>query len=456
MATNVDNRQINKQFTKFVIPSVIGMTVQALYIVLDGVVVGQGIGEIALAAINIVFPFSMIVIALAMLIAVGGANVYSFYKGQKEFAKANNIFCQCLTMAAITGIVLAIPSFFLRSQLTLLAGADELLHPSAVAYLKWLSTFFLFQMVVCVVATFVRNDDAPKLVMLATITGAVINAVLDVVFILVLHKGIEVAAITNGVGMLIELSFYAVYFGRKKGMLRINKPMFSFADVKRVLSNGFATFLMEFSLPVITFTFNLAIMHTVGTLGVSAYSIVGYVCAIVNLMLIGVSQGAQPLMSLYHGSGDKRAFRHTYHLGLWTNLIVPVILVGLSAVFSEGIVTLFHSQNPELTALTVHMLRLYPLGHVAIGATMMNILYFQTTERNSLSNIVSFLRSMGFIQVFVLLSVFVFNGRGLYLAFFAGELCHLIISQALVFKTKRQEDQASQKHGFSGKKAITS
>ena len=187
---NTDLKPINKQFIKYVIPAVIGMVVQALYTVLDGIIVGQGIGEVALAAINIVFPFGMIVIALAMLIAVGGANVYSFYKGQGELDKANNIFCQCLTLAFAIGTIMALLGFFLREQLVVLAGANEALLPSAAAYMKWMAAFFLFQMIVCTLSVFVRNDDAPRLVMVATSTGAIINAALDVLFILVLHYGI--------------------------------------------------------------------------------------------------------------------------------------------------------------------------------------------------------------------------------------------------------------------------
>ncbi len=430
-------KSINRRFIKYVIPSVIGMTVQALYTILDGIIVGQGIGEIGLAAVNIVFPYSMVVIALAMLIAVGGANVYSLYKGQGDLQQANNIFCQCMTISALIGLLLGLPAFLFREPLVLAAGANQALLPSAAAYLKWLSPFFFFQMLICGVSVFVRNDDAPRLVMIATVTGAVINAVLDVVFILILHYGIEVSAMTNGIGMLIELIFYITYFIRRKGMLRIRKPVFHFIDIKRVLHNGFATFLMEFSLPVVTFSFNLAIIQTAGTLGVTAYSIVGYVCAIINMVLIGVTQGAQPLMSLYHGQKDKEAFLHIYRLGMKTNVMLPVILTGLSIVFSNAIVILFRGNNQELTTLAGYMLKQYPLAHIAIGPTLMNILYFQTTERNGYSAVISFLRCIGFIQVFVLLSVWLLDGKGLYLAFFAGELCHFILSQILVIRAKK-------------------
>ena len=188
----------------------------------------------------------------------------------------------------------------------------------------------------------------------------------------------------------------------------------------------------------------------------TAYSIVGYVCAIINMVLIGVTQGAQPLMSLYHGQGNKRAFTHIYYLGLRTNIITPLILVFFCLVFSNGIVSLFRAGNPELTALTSHMLRFYPLAYIPVGITMMNILFFQTTEQNAFSSVISLLRCIGFIQIFLIVSVFLFAGKGLYLAFFLGELCHLIISQILVQRAKRLEDATVQTDNAAANEVVES
>jgi Na+-driven multidrug efflux pump len=434
------HKQINKQFTKYVVPAVLAMVVQALYTVLDGIIVGQGIGEIALGAVNIVFPYIMIITALAMLVAVGGANVYSFHKGEGETEKANNIFCQCLAISAIIGVILAIVGVVFQENIALLLGANQDLLSSAVAYLKWTATFVLLQIIVFGLTVFVRNDDAPKLVMMASIVGAVLNIILDVFFILILHYGIEAAAITNGVGMLASLILLIPHFAHKKGMLRIRWPKFDFIDIKRVFSNGFATFLMELSIPAITFSFNIAIIHTVGTLGISAYSIVNYVCAFIGMLLIGVTQGAQPLMSFYHGKSEQKVFSHIYRLGVRTNIIASIVLVGACIIFGDGIVSLFHTGNPELTALTPHMFRLYSLAYIAIGATLMNILYFQTAEQNVFSAVISFLRCIGFIQLFLLLSVYLFETKGLYLAFLAGELCHLAISQILVMRAAKKRN----------------
>ncbi len=434
----IEFKQINKQFTKFVIPSVIGMVVQSLYIILDGIVVGQGLGEAALGAINIAFPFGMLTVALSMLIGIGGSNIYSIYKGQGEPEKANNLFCQSLALLAAIGAVLAFGGFFFRRDIAVFLGANEELLPSVTAYLKWLTPFMLLQMIVMGGATFIRNDDAPKLIMIASVTGSIVNAILDVIFILILGYGIEVSAITNGVGMLIELAFYTTHFIRGQGMLRLRKPAFYGSEIKRIFSNGFATFLMEFSKPTITFFFNRALMGTVGAISVSAFSIVIYASSILNMMLIGVTQGAQPLMSFYHGKGDRKIFSHVYKKGVRTNLIIAIIAVGLFTLFGDKVAAIFVSGNPELASLTAQMLRQFAPAYIFIGVTLMNILLFQTTEQNTLATLISFLRCIGFVQVFLLLSLFVFGGKGLYLTFLAGELCHFILSQVLARKTNKQ------------------
>lgn len=422
---------------KYVAPSVIGMLVQALYIILDGVIVGQGIGEVALGAVNVVFPFSMLVVALAMLITVGGANVYSFYKGQEEAEKANNIFCQSLGLSAIVGVIMAFLGFFFRESLSIFMGANEELLPSAVAYMKWSAPFSLIQIITFGLQVFVCNDDAPKLVMKGAVWGAVINAVLDIVLILILHHGIETAAITNGIGMLIEGSFYCSHLVLKKGQLRVRRPVFHFGELKRILSNGVASALMEFSVPAFTFSFNLAVVQTAGTLGVSAYAIVSYVCSIINMVVMGVAQGTQPMLSFYHGKDEKKSFSHVYSLGVRTNIIASILLVAVCVIFGRWITPLFHVGNSDLTALTAHMLRQYPLAYIFIGITLMNILFCQTSEHNRSATLISFLRCIGFVQVFLLLSMVVFNGKGLYLAFPAGEAGNFIISLLSVRKIRK-------------------
>jgi len=431
-------KQINTQFKNYVIPSVIALGVEAFYTILNGIIAGRGLGEVPLGAINIALPFSMVTIALSMLIGIGGANIYSFYKGEGNMDKANNIFCQCLALLAIIGFVLAVGAFVFRENLARFLGANGELFPYVIAYLKWMAPVSFLQVIIFGLIIFIRNDNAPKLVMAASVVGIVINAVLDIVFILILHFGIEVIALMNGIAVLVQGIFFIPHFVYKKGMLRICKPNFYLTDVKRVLSNGCASFLMEFWLSALSFSYNLALINTVGTIGISAYSIVTYICSLIHMVLVGVTQGTQPLMSLYHGKGDRHGFFHIYHLGIRTNIIIPIILVIVCMIFGSGISSLFYSGDSKLMDLTVRMLRIYSLGFIFVGPLLINILFFQTIERNVYATMISFLRCIGFVQVFLLLSVVFIGVNGIYFSFPAGEMCHFLISHVLVNKTVRE------------------
>lgn len=431
-------KQINKQFINYVVPSVIALGVEALYTVLNGIIAGHGLGEVALGAINIALPFSMLTIALSLMIGIGGANVYSFYKGQGNAKKANNIFCQCLGLLAGIGFVLALGGFIFRKELAIFLGANGELLPYVTAYLKWMAPVSFFQVIIFGLIIFIRNDNAPRLVMVASIAGIAINAVLDVVLILFLHFGIEVIAVTNGIAVVVQGIIFIPHFALKKGMLRIHKPAFDSSDIKRILSNGFASFLMEFWLSALSFSYNLALVNTVGTMGVSAYSIVTYICSLIHMVLVGVTQGAQPIMSLYQGRKDRKGFLCIYRLGMRTNIIIPIVLAAGCAVFGREVASLFYSGDAELIDVTVHMLRLYSLGFIFVGPVLMNVLFFQTTERNVYAAIISFMRCIGFVQLFLFLSMAFIGANGIYLSFPAGELCHFLLSWVLVRRTMKK------------------
>ena len=106
---DIEKRSIGRQFVRYVVPSVTAMLISSFYIIIDGVFIGQGIGELALASVNIVFPFFFLTMALTLLIAIGGANVYSFYKGKGENEQANTVFCQSMVLLAALGLMLAVP-----------------------------------------------------------------------------------------------------------------------------------------------------------------------------------------------------------------------------------------------------------------------------------------------------------------------------------------------------------
>jgi Na+-driven multidrug efflux pump len=446
MAASSTKSGIRGQFVRYAVPSVAGMIVSSLYTVVDGIFVGRGVGDLALGGVNIVFPFIMLVIAVTMLIAIGGANLLSFRRGRNEHVEANNIFNQAVGMLAVASLALFLAAFFFSRELSVILGADEDLLPFSQAYLRTMAPFVAVQTMGLGLSIFLRNDNSPNLAMIGTISGAVANIYLDYLFIMEWGWGIEGAAIATGIGLALELCIYLSHFIRRKGELRFRLPVYSLRDVKKLFYNGAPSFLMEFCQSAVAISFNPVIIGHIGPLGVAAYGIVTYICPSFNMILIGITQGAQPIISLNHGRGNVHNVRAVYRLGTWSGLLPGLAFIGVCFVFTDSLVGLFIGGEGDFVALAGEMLRYFCIGYIPVGLTLMNILFFQTTEQEARSTVVAILRCVGFVQVFLLFLPAWFGVHGIYLSFLCGEVGNWLVSISLM-RIKHLEFAAD---GFTG------
>ncbi|MEG0541645.1 MAG: MATE family efflux transporter, partial [Angelakisella sp.] len=229
---------IYRRFARYVLPSVTGMLVSSLYVVVDGIFVGRFIGADGIAAINLIWPFIAVFIAVTMMIGIGGAALMSHALGAGEQEKAKGIFHQSLwlllafsTVFSLCGMLL--PQFFCR-----LMGADEAILPMCVDYLRWYMLFGVPYGLSMGLAAFVRNDNNPNLAFGAMVIGSLINVVLDYVAIVPLKGGMMGAAAASGMGQAICAVLLLLHFVGKKGVLNIRLPRPNIRSMKNILSTG--------------------------------------------------------------------------------------------------------------------------------------------------------------------------------------------------------------------------
>ncbi|MBS4534036.1 MATE family efflux transporter [Clostridium sp. D2Q-14] len=432
------NNGIDKEFAGYAIPAVIGMVVSSLYNIVDGIFVGRGVGKMALGAINIIYPFIMLEIAITMLIAIGGANHFSANRGRGDDKAANNIFLQSIYLMIAIGVILNVLVLLFTPMVCRMLGADDALLPYAQDYIWWIALFGIVYMPGLGLSIFVRNDNAPRRELVGTLSGTVVNIVLDYLFIMVFDMGLTGAAIATGIGQTVSVLIFMTHFFKKKRVLRFAKARWRCKDIKKILFSGTPSFLMEFSQSAVAFSFNLVLMARVGAGGVSYYSIVMYICSMFNMVLIGLMQGAQPIMSFNHGGGNMITVKVLRSLAIKTAIILTTIIYGGIFFFGGTLASIFVPDSPELTSMAANMMKYYFLAFFPIGITLMNILYFQVTEQSTQSILLSFLRCIGFIQLFLLVLPSVFGTIGIYLSFLCGEMCHFLLS-ALFLKTSKKE-----------------
>lgn len=439
---NLDSGRMGRVFARYALPSVLGMVMSSLYTVVDGIFVGRGVGEMALGAVNLVYPFIMLQIALTMFVAVGGANNYSLKLGRNQDGQANNIFCQSVGLLAIIALAVNGAALLFPAPIARLLGADDAMLHDVQTYIRWMALFGILYMPGLGISIFIRNDGAPGLEMVGTLSGAILNMGLDYLFIMRFGWGVAGAAVASGIGQMVSVSIYMTHFLRPKRRLRLALPRFRPEDLRKILYNGASSFLMEFSQSAITLSFNWVLMLHIGVSAVSAYSIVMYVCSIFNMVLIGVVQGAQPILSYNHGRGNAENEKKVYHLGLFTNLGATLLCYGVVWLFGAQLARLFTGENVALAQSAYRMMRIYFLGFFPIGISLMNILFFQATEQEGSSILLSALRCIGFVQLSLLLLPGWLGETGIFLSLLCGESCTMLLSIWLIHRSHKKHQHA--------------
>lgn len=196
-------KQQNKNLIKFLVPAVIGQVCFFLFTIIDGIFVGNGVGENALGAVNICMPFVMTVNALYMLITIGGVTIYAVRTGRNDHEGANQAFMHAFVLMIGLGVLLTILGTTLSKPLGYLFGANETYIGYVSDYLTWYSAFILPASLSMLFQFFVRNDGSPILVMVATIVSSCLNIFLDWLFVFPLQMGIAGAAIATGISQTI-------------------------------------------------------------------------------------------------------------------------------------------------------------------------------------------------------------------------------------------------------------
>jgi len=443
------NGSIHREFAGYAIPAVIGMVVSSLYNIVDGIFVGRGVGETALGAINIAYPFIMLQIAITMLIAIGGANHFSVSRGRGDDKAANNFFLQCLYLTMGISIVLNVLVLIFTPTVCRLLGADDAFLPYAQDYIWWIALFNIIYLPGLGLSIFIRNDNAPRRELVGTLTGTAVNIVLDYLFIMEFQMGIAGAAIATGIGQTVSVTIFMIHFLQKKRVLRFTKVHWSRNDLKKILFSGIPSFLMEFSQSAAAYSFNLVLMAHVGATGVSYYSIVMYICSMFNMVLIGLTQGAQPVMSFRYGRGEIKIVKAVRNLAVHTAAILITVIYIVIFFKGGSLAAIFMPDSPELTDMAANMMKYYFLAFFPVGITLLNILYFQVTEQSKSSILLSFLRCIGFIQLFLLVLPPLFGTIGIYLAFLCGETCHCLLSLIFIKSSKNEKAE-----GWASSKTI--
>lgn len=421
---------ISKLFYKFAIPAAIGMLVNSLYVVADGVFISRGIGSIGIAAVNIGYPIVNLTAALSLMFGAGGATLISLYSDNQKFK--NQSFTYTIILNIIFYILIASIVFIFSDFIMISLGATELLLPMVKKYIYpcIISSFFL--MISISLNAIVRNDNAPKRAMNSLFIGAATNIILDYVFIFPMKMGIEGGAYATAIGQILSAGYLCLHFFNSSFKFDFNIKDIQWKLMYKICSLGFSSFILEFAVMVITILLNISLASTVGQKGIAAYGIISYSFVILRMFFTGLAQGIQPIVSFNYG-------RHNYHkvLDIFKFahkfcFIATTISLILVKIFSVDVVKTFTTEKP-LIEYTAQGLFLYTSAIIFVGANFINISYLQAMNKASLANFISICRGIIFMIIGILILPKFFGVTGIWLTLpFADVLT--FITTGILFK----------------------
>ena len=412
VSNRLENDSVKKLFYKFAIPASLGMLVNALYIVADGVFISRGIGSAGIAAVNIGYPIINLTAALSLMFGAGSATLISLNVRNQPYK--NTVFTYTIILNLLFYLfICAIVFIFPDKIMEYLGATDDLLEMvKKYMYPCLVATFFL--MIAISLNAIVRNDNAPRRAMNSLFIGAIANIVLDYIFIFIFKMGIEGGAYATVIGQVLSAIYLIMHFPNSKFRLAFNVKKIRWKLMGKICSLGFSFFILEFAVMVITVTLNKTLSSTEGEIGIAAYGIISYSFVLYRLLFTGLAQGIQPLVSYNFGRQNYKRVLEIFKYSHKFSFIATAIALIIVKVFGVDIVKMFTSET-RLYDYTAKGLFLYTSAIIFVGANFMNISYLQAMNKALLANIIAILRGIVFMGIGIAILPKLFGLTGIWL-----------------------------------------
>ncbi len=412
-----------REFFHYTALSVLGTLGVSCYILADTFFVSKGLGTDGLTALNLAVPVYNFIHGTGLMLGMGGATRFSICKGRGSTKEIAPIYTNTLYLALAFSLFFMAIGFFFSKSLALQFGADADTLEMTDTYLKWLLLFspaFIFN---DVFLCFVRNDGAPKLSMIAMVTGSMANILLDYIFIFPMGMGIFGAIFATGLSPVISIAMMLPHWTKKKNSFHFIRTKASAKIWGQTFALGFPSLIAQLSSGIVMITFNALILTIEGNTGVAAYGVIANLSLVVVAVYTGIAQGVQPLVSNFYGQGDRKQITSMLRYAMATMLAVSCVLYLAIFMFASPIASVFNSENnAALQQTAVAGLRLYFISSPFVGYNIILATFFTSIEKPLPSHILSLLRGLILIIPAALLLSAVWEMNGVWLSYPLTEL----------------------------------
>lgn len=390
------DRNIGSLLWKFSLPAIVAMLINALYNIVDRIFVGRGIGFIAIAATTVAFPIMIILMAVSILIGIGATALISIRLGQQKMEEAEKVAGNAMVMIILLPVMIAVIYLLFPEPILIFFGASEEVLPYARDFVHIIMMGAAFGSISMGMNNFIRAEGNPRLAMFTQITGALINGVLNYIFIFKLGLGIKGSALATLSGQFFSAIWVLSYFlsGRSLVKIRLKNLKLQMPIIISIVSIGFAPFAMQVANSVQQSILNKTLLVYGGDLALSAVGIIMSIAALLFMPIVGLSQGAQPLIGFNYGARQYSRVKETVKIAVIAGTCIAVAGYTVIHIWPVQIVALFSKGDTALTEMTVQAMRMFFALFPVVGFQIICSNYFQAVGKPVQSTILSLSRQV--------------------------------------------------------------
>lgn len=420
---------IYKTFFKFTLPNMVGLIAMSSVALVDGYFVGNYVSSVALAAVNIIIPLITVVFGISIMLTIGAAVLIGTYLGEGKVNKASAVFTKVMITITVISLFFTVLSFIFSEEVSRLLGANDEIMVYAVPYLKMVSIFFLFQALEYSLSVIIRTDGNPYLASTAVLFGAVLNFILDYIFIVKMNMGISGAALGTGISFMTSTFLMLFHFILKKGRVYLTKQIGKWKEIIYASYNGSSELLSEASVAVVAYLFNNIMVQNLGTYGVEAFAVINYALWATNMLCYAVGDSLVPLISINYGAMQYKRIQKILSLSRISVIFIGASVFALFTFIPEKIIATLLNPVTDKDAFDIALVfaDYMKYAFLILGLNMVYSSSFTAFQKPLHSVVVALSRGLILPVIFIFTMPLFFEETGIYIAVPLAETATLIL-----------------------------
>ena len=428
-----------RKLLRFTVPSMVMMVFTSVYSIVDGMFVSNFVGKTAFAAINLIFPFLMVLGVLGYMLGTGGSALVAKMLGEGQKERANRVFSLLVVSGAASGVGFGLVGIVLLRQVSLLLGADEAMVGLCVEYGRIVLLALPFFILQYMFQSLMVTAERPRMGMWVTVAAGLMNIVLDFVLIVVLGMGLRGAALATAMSQVTGGLVPVVYFLMPNGSpLRLVRPMMDWRALLQACTNGLSEFFGNVSGSVVSMCYNYQLMRYIGEDGVSAYGVIMYVQFIFFAVFLGYTIGSSPIVSYCHGAKNHAELHNIFARSLRIIGVMGVMLTIAMELLAWPLTKAFVGYDAALFELSRRAFMIYGLSYVLVGFNFYASAFFTALNNGVLSALLATVRALVFEVAAVFVLPMVLGAEYIWFSVLFAEVMSLTLSAALLWANRKR------------------